>query len=64
MFYRVRTDEGIRSRDLKTYARGRVMASVLNLSTSENAQFRSITSMRVLHILDTLLTQRELSARW
>ncbi|MCB0819164.1 MAG: hypothetical protein KDC13_00980 [Bacteroidetes bacterium] len=59
IFYRVRTDEGIRSRDLKTYARGESYGFSLDLSTSENVQFRSITSMRVLHILDTLLTQQE-----
>ena len=59
LFYRVRTDDGLRSRDLKTYARGESYGFSLDLSTNENIQFRSITSVRILQILDTLLTQQE-----
>ena len=56
MFYRIRTDDGIRSGDLKQYAWAESFGFSLDLSTSENVQFRSITTYRRLEIRDTALS--------
>jgi hypothetical protein len=57
LFYRVRTDEGVRSRDLKQYAWAESVGFSLDLSTNENVQFRSITTYRRLEIRDTILSK-------
>lgn len=56
IFYRVRTDEGVRSRDLKQFAWAESVGFSLDLSNNENVQFRSITTYRRLEIRDTLLS--------
>ncbi|MEX1187902.1 MAG: hypothetical protein WED33_01505 [Bacteroidia bacterium] len=56
LFYRVRTDDGVRSRDLKQYAWAESYGFSLDLSTSENVQFRSITTFRRLEIRDSSLS--------
>lgn len=53
LFYRVRTDDGVISRDLKQYAWAESYGFSLDLSTSENVQFKSITTFRRLEVRDT-----------
>lgn len=55
LFYRIRTDDGIRSGDLQQYAWAESFGFSLDLSTRENIQFRSITTYRRLEIRDTTL---------
>lgn len=73
IFYRVRTDDGVISRDLKQYAWAESYGFSLDLSTSENIQFKSITTFRRLEVRDstvvpiqperTLVNRVELSLR-
>ena len=57
LFYRVRTDDGVRSNDLKEYAWAESYGLSMDFSSNENIQFRSITTFRKLEIRDTLLSQ-------
>lgn len=59
LFYRVRTDEGVRSNDLLNYARAENYGLSVDFNFGETAQLRTITSVRNLYINDTLLTQLE-----
>ena len=56
VFYRVRTDEGTLNRNLKEYAWAESVGFSMDLSTSENIQFRTTTSFRRLDIRDTVLS--------
>ena len=55
-FYRVRTDQGVMSKNLKEYAWAESYGFSMDLSTNENVQFRTTTSFRKLEIRDTLLS--------
>ena len=56
LFYKVRTDDGVRSNDLKEYAWAESYGFSMDFSANENAQLRTITSYRNLKIRDTLLS--------
>ena len=59
VFYRVRTDDGIRSNNLLNYARAENFGFSLDLAKGEKFSFRTITSVRNLFISDTLLSQQD-----
>jgi hypothetical protein len=57
VFYRVRTDEGVLNKSLKEYAWAESYGFTVDLSSNENIQFRTSTSIRRLEIRDTLLSK-------
>lgn len=59
LFYRVRTDEGVRSNNLLNYARAENYGLSVDFNFGETAQLKTITSVRNLYINDTILTNLE-----
>ena len=59
LFYRIRTDDGVRSRNLNQYAWAESYGFSLGIVKGEAFDLRTITTYRRLEIRDTLLTSQQ-----